>query len=141
MQQWDHFLCVLFVETIIMISMLIIFFLHSPQVLVSVQYSVHSSLAMPGIHLLNNNCSHMLSWVLPCQKLWVFSVLWWPSCCYSLSKKCASGESVCYNSTIKNKLKIKKYVVLKLSLLKTKKKQYICESKNECILLPFACEL
>lgn len=56
------------------------------QALESEQYSVHSSLATPEIHHSNNNCSHMPSWVSPCPKLWDFSVLWWLSCCCSLSK-------------------------------------------------------
>lgn len=57
-----------------------------PQVLVLEQCSVHSSLATPETHHSNNNCSHTLSWDSPCPKLWDFSVLWWLSCCCSLSK-------------------------------------------------------
>ena len=36
-------------------------------------------LAMPEIHLWNSSFSPTPFWVLPCPRLWVSSVLWWPS--------------------------------------------------------------
>lgn len=58
----------------------------SLQVLVSEQYSDPSSSVMQETHRLNNNCSHMPSWVSPCLKPWDFSVLWWRSYCCLLFK-------------------------------------------------------
>lgn len=57
------------------------------QVLVSDQYSVPSSLVTPETHRWNSSCSPMPSWVSPCLRLWVCSVLWWLSCCCSPSKR------------------------------------------------------
>ena len=45
------------------------------------------SLVMPEIHPSNNNCFHTPFWDLLCPKLWAFSVLWWPFCSYSPSRK------------------------------------------------------
>lgn len=50
------------------------------------QYSVPSSLVTHVTHHSNNNFSLMPFWDLLCLKPWVFSVLWWLSCCCSLSK-------------------------------------------------------
>ena len=49
---------------------------------------VPSSSDMPVTPHWNSNFFHTPSWVSPCLKLWVFSVLWWPFCCCLLSKLC-----------------------------------------------------
>ena len=51
------------------------------------QCSAPSSLVMPGTHHWSSSFSHMPSWDLPCLRLWVYSVLWWLSCCYLHSKR------------------------------------------------------
>lgn len=42
-------------------------------------------LAMPGTQAWSSSFSAMLSWALPCLRLWDFSVLWWLSCYCLLS--------------------------------------------------------
>lgn len=56
------------------------------QVRVLERCSAPSSSVTPGTPPSSSSCSHTPSWVSPCLRLWVSSVLWWRSCCCSLSK-------------------------------------------------------